>query len=135
VPAFLDDEFTRQLGGANVDMLQAWYRSLNAQVLAAGTPIGDALKWLRARFAAWVGTRPGARRPPHRLRFGPLSREVARRAPRHAHLAPPPNRLTAAFARVVHEGCRHTPECGDHRTCAWKLVQQADRDDDQEARP
>ncbi len=65
VPTFLDQQFDQQLGGASASALQQWYRGLNAQCIAAGTPIGDALKWLRARFAAFVR--------PQQLSFGPLA--------------------------------------------------------------
>jgi hypothetical protein len=56
VPDFLDAEFERK-SGRSYEQRQAWYRALDAEW--RDRPIGeDDLKFLRARFAEWVGVTP-----------------------------------------------------------------------------
>lgn len=56
VPDFLDAEFDRK-SGRPYEERQAWYRALDAEW--RDRTIGeDDLKFLRARFAEWVGTTP-----------------------------------------------------------------------------
>jgi len=104
VPVFLEDQFRQQSGWSH-EQLVAQYRRWDAQAIAEKTPIGDALKWLRTRFATAVA----ASSPP----------DVATPPPARLPSRSPPGRVWRQPDIAVHRPwhCPHDEECPDFDTC------------------
>ena len=115
VPQFLHDEFAAKLAvaGTAPAALVAWYGTVEAQVKAAGTVVGeDAIKFWRAKFAEQYGT-PGPVRVPALTGGG----RVAPTRPASVPVTDPDYRGAEYRFHCSHSPtCTTWPQCRDHET-------------------
>ncbi len=111
VPDFLDGQF-RQQSGWSREYLQAWYRAENARAIREKRRIGNALKFLRGRFADLVSA-DTCEAAPEQLTFGPMVPAVETPPAAQSDGA---NVWTEIIARIHDKVNRHSFETWFQRT-------------------